>query len=78
MLIKRLALAATLAAASLTIAPSAAQASFCKIGYNCVQTYYSDASHTTAVGRYQVDCRGTIYETGTTSAYFTYNSYACD
>ncbi|WP_084964793.1 DUF6289 family protein [Thermoactinospora rubra] len=78
MLIRRLAVAAAVVAGSLALVPApAAQASFCKPNYNCVLTYYSDASKTVVVGRYQVDCRGQVYESGVRSDYSTYWAGLC-
>ncbi|MFC4007035.1 DUF6289 family protein [Nonomuraea purpurea] len=73
----RATLAIVFAAAGIALLPAPAQASFCQPNYSCTSTYYSDASKTEVVGRYSVDCRGTVSETGTRTPYSTYNAYLC-
>ncbi|MFC4015634.1 DUF6289 family protein [Nonomuraea purpurea] len=73
----RITLALVLACAGYTFLSTPAQASFCKPHHTCSTTYYSDATRTEVIGRYTVDCHGTVHETGTRSEYSTYNSYIC-
>ncbi|MFI7225976.1 DUF6289 family protein [Nonomuraea angiospora] len=54
-----------------------AHASVCKPHYTCSTTYHSDAAQTEVVGRYTVDCKGRVYETGTRSDHSAYSSYIC-
>ena len=44
---------------------------------NAVTTYYSDASHTTVVGRCAASCCDGCHCTGTTSAYRTIERFYC-
>ncbi|MFI6322217.1 DUF6289 family protein [Nonomuraea sp. NPDC050556] len=73
----RIAVTVAVAAASLAMLPSTAQASFCKVGYTCQTTYYSDAAHTAVVGRYTADCGGATTLVGERSAYTSYYSTLC-
>ena len=69
-----LGLAAVLVLAILAVQPSQAIV-FCS--NNSITTYYSDASHSTVVGRCGGNCCGPCQCTGTTSAYHTTERVYC-
>ncbi len=72
--LRLLGLAAVLVLSILAVRPSQAIA-FCN--NNAVVTYYSDASHTTVVGRCAGSCCDGCHCTGTTSPYSTTQRFYC-
>lgn len=74
--LRLLGLAAVLVLSILAVAVQPSQAIvFCS--NNAVTTYYSDASHTTVVGRCAGSCCDGCHCTGTTSAYWTTQRFYC-
>jgi hypothetical protein len=72
--VRLLGLAAAFALSVLAVQPSQAIA-FCRP--NSTTTYYSDASHSTVVGRCSAGCCTPCQCTGTTSPYSTSQTFYC-
>ena len=59
-------------------ATTAAEAnSSCPAGYECVDSYYSTAAHTTLVGTLYLFCNGTSSTLGKTSQYIVFSDAKC-
>jgi hypothetical protein len=64
-------------AAGVTFAATPAQAAACRLGNECVTTYYSDAAHTTVVGGKVEYCDGGSDSWGSRTGYFDYYRSSC-
>jgi hypothetical protein len=69
--------ATVLAAGALVGAAAPAQAAACRMGWECVTTYYEDSAHTTVVGGKVEFCEGGSNSWGTRTGYFDYERYQC-
>jgi hypothetical protein len=79
-MIRRLVLAATLVAASVTpiLFTSAANAiPVCKAGYTCLYEYYSNEARTDWIGYVDIPCSGPAVIVGEQSGYFTFGEAQC-
>jgi uncharacterized protein DUF6289 len=72
-----IAAATFLATAGAILAATPAQAAACPLGFECVTTYYSDSTHTTAVGGKLEYCDGGSSSWGSRTGYLDYYRSAC-
>jgi hypothetical protein len=79
-MIRRVLIAATLAAAGLVpffVASPANAIPICRTGYTCLYVYYSSAAHTTEIGYLDIPCSGNPVSWGEISGYFTFSDAEC-
>ncbi|MEV8635093.1 DUF6289 family protein [Streptosporangium sp. NPDC051023] len=77
-MMRRVLLATALTTTALAILPATpAQAMPCGLGHSCSTTYYSDDSHTTAVGGEWTDCDGYTVSWGVRGGYSTRYDSEC-
>jgi Family of unknown function (DUF6289) len=69
--------ALTLLTSGLLLGATPAQAAACPLGWECVTTYYSDNTHTTAVGGKVEYCDGSADSWGTRSGYIDFHRQEC-
>ena len=77
MLRRVLVIAALVAATTLALPGSPAQARFCQIDYYCYLTFYSDSSHTSVVGEQYTNCVGDVSMWGVRSGYQEFVETPC-
>ena len=79
---RRLAVAAALvlmgSAGGVLAAPAAQAYPKCAAGYQCVMTFYSDASHSQVIGGFSYSCTGAYYSWGSQGYYQTWTVSACN
>lgn len=64
-------------ALSMSATPSAQAYAMCKVGYQCIRWYYSDATYTTIVGNTYAFCDGTSSTTGRITGFVRVENDPC-